>query len=101
MGKGEKNDEVPLQSLMIVSFLFILPLSSSIFSTEVISVKLSLDALIPFLYPHPHRNNSTCWCQLSIPIALMSSLLLFFYDLHDNPANPSPFFFLIQILSVF
>lgn len=78
MGKGEENNEVPLQCLMIVSFLFILPLSSSIFNTEIISVKLSLYALISFLYPHFHSNNLTSWCQLSIPIVLMSSLLLFF-----------------------
>ena len=55
MGKREKNGEVLLQSLMIISFLFILPLSLSTFSTEIISFECQLDSLIPFLYTNPHR----------------------------------------------
>lgn len=55
MGKGE----VSLQSFMVLSFLFILPLSSSTFSIVVISNELSLDYVIPNLYPHPHQYQST------------------------------------------
>lgn len=61
MGKREKNGEVPLQSLMIISFLFILPLSSSTFSTEIISFESQLDSLILFLYTNPHRKQ---FCML-------------------------------------
>lgn len=50
-----KNGEVPLQSLMIISFFFILPLSSSTFSTEIISFESQIDSLIPFLYTDLHR----------------------------------------------
>lgn len=54
MGK-RKNGEVPLQSLMTISFFFILPLSSSTFSTEIISFESQIDSLIPFLYTDPYR----------------------------------------------
>lgn len=99
MGKREKNGEVPLQSLMIISFLFILPLSSSTFSTEIISFESQLDSLI-FFIPILIENNSACWCQLNIPRVLMF-LLLSFYHLHYNPENPSPFSFLIQTICLF
>ena len=59
MSKGEKNDEVSLQSLMVISVLFILPLSSSTFSTEVVFNELSLGSLTPNPCPHPHQNQST------------------------------------------
>ena len=48
-GKGEKNVEVLLQSLIIIYFLYSV-LSLSALSTKIVSVGSSLDFLISFLY---------------------------------------------------
>lgn len=94
-GKGEKNVEVLLQSLIIIYFLYSVSLSA--FSTKIVSVGASLDFLISFLYTQQFYLLVPTDCSQSTE---MCSLLLSFHFLYDNPENLYPFsqsrFFLLN-----